>query len=632
MDDTSTFGPESTMQMTGAASESALVLPHLPGFRSSSKFHGKTKRKHLLSSRMGLNFVEDPEEVMPPTRTLLATNSATSLTGFAKPLTASKKTFEAATSTHPVLCFYAYFKEAVHESSLENYRVRKCELMYYTADDTIQITERKQENSGVPQGNFMRRHKVPKDDDSFFTLDDLEIDSFITIYRRTFHIVGANSSTLKFLHATREHVPEMVDFPMDRYENERAAKMSRETGKDMHVSHGIKKNPMKAFAEAMLGKTVDNSGREGFLKYDRMVLRFTCLWDDRANLYGDLQQFKVHYFLTDDSIEVLAVYTPNCGRDPYPLLLKRAKLPKDATDERVGFYHWSDLAIGGVMHVFSRKLVLVDADEKTREFYDEQNMPLAPALLPEPEPPVTIRREVPPHTGFGSEEDSMTSCVGSLVPTAPKKTRGENRTLRYLARLVSSQPEDEGREFVIQFFLVDQTLSIREPPKRNSGIVGGNFLRRGLNQVRDDHDIPLSQGHFYIGARISVGGHTFIITDSDDATMKHMERVSLSSHGQVFPHSNYMMIMLNFGAHIQAGGRSFEEFRSTCTSLCGGETQPMSFAHLKEAFSRFSTASVFPEQAVITVFRKVSNDEGNIDVDFLMQEMANPTNDETYDI
>jgi hypothetical protein len=40
-----------------------------------------------------------------------------------------------------VLKFQAYFKEAVHESSTENYRVRVLNFMYYLADDTIEITE-----------------------------------------------------------------------------------------------------------------------------------------------------------------------------------------------------------------------------------------------------------------------------------------------------------------------------------------------------------------------------------------------------------------------------------------------------------------------------------------------------------
>ena len=61
-----------------------------------------------------------------------------------------------------VLLFMGYFKEPVHESAVENYRVRKVDFHYYLDDDTLYITEGKIENSGIPQGVFLKRHKVPK--------------------------------------------------------------------------------------------------------------------------------------------------------------------------------------------------------------------------------------------------------------------------------------------------------------------------------------------------------------------------------------------------------------------------------------------------------------------------------------
>ena len=37
----------------------------------------------------------------------------------------------------------------------------------------------------------------------------------------------------------------------------------------------------------------------------------------------------MHYFLVDDSIEIREVHEPNDGHDPFPVLLRRQKLPKD---------------------------------------------------------------------------------------------------------------------------------------------------------------------------------------------------------------------------------------------------------------------------------------------------------------
>ena len=50
-----------------------------------------------------------------------------------------------------VLRFFGYFQEAVTESNIENHRVRKVVFMYYLADDSLQVTEPKQDNSGIPQ-------------------------------------------------------------------------------------------------------------------------------------------------------------------------------------------------------------------------------------------------------------------------------------------------------------------------------------------------------------------------------------------------------------------------------------------------------------------------------------------------
>lgn len=320
-----------------------------------------------------------------------------------------------------VLKFKAYFKEAVHESKMENHRVRKCEIFYFLSDHSIQINELKMENSGVPQGNFMTKHQVPKDEDSFLSLEDFEIGGMLTIYGRTFHIIDANEAAKQTLADMGKDVSMVSDYPPDSYETYRMAVMTRETGKDPSVSHKIRKNPMKEFAEASLGNTVNNSAREGFLKYDRKVLRFIGIWDDRQSLYGDVLQFKIHYFLTDNTIEVLSVYGANSGRDPFPLLLRRGKLPKPGAEE--SFYHWEDFEIGAHLNVYNRMIELLDADEKTRDFYEGQGRPLAEALQLQEEEPPKFERQVPPYTGFGSEEDSLTSCVGSLVqvPTPPAR-------------------------------------------------------------------------------------------------------------------------------------------------------------------------------------------------------------------
>ena len=56
-----------------------------------------------------------------------------------------------------VLRFYGYFKESVTESNLENARHRKVKVLLYLEDNSISINEEKSENSGIPQGKFLKR-------------------------------------------------------------------------------------------------------------------------------------------------------------------------------------------------------------------------------------------------------------------------------------------------------------------------------------------------------------------------------------------------------------------------------------------------------------------------------------------
>lgn len=45
-------------------------------------------------------------------------------------------------------------------------------------------------------------------------------------------------------------------------------------------------------------------------------------------MFGDQHELVLHYYLADDTIEILEKVPPNSGRDAVPVFLKRDKLPK----------------------------------------------------------------------------------------------------------------------------------------------------------------------------------------------------------------------------------------------------------------------------------------------------------------
>ena len=325
-----------------------------------------------------------------------------------------------------------------------------------------------------------------------------------------------------------------------------------------------------------------------FLDHDRHVLRFFGVWDDRDSLFGDLHRLQVHYYLADDTVEIVELLPPNSGRDKVPTFLKRCKLPKDVPNlpkpgeiadrtvlnvfgpmgrgsryildplktgqKDVETYKDSDLRIGAVLNVFGRKVLLVDADDFTRAHYATKYCVTdMPSIKYEEEVPSKVQNTNPPYTGFGSEEDSLSSCKG-MIPKPPQKDfvkfmlkdrRGfESNTLRYLAKLVTDKPIDAGRRFIISYFLSDDTILIYEPPLRNSGVQGGKFLeRQRIKKTRKESYSTEPSEYYkatdlYVGATIALNSFVFQLYDADEYAFAYMEK-----NPEYFPMSDTRQIM-----------------------------------------------------------------------------------------
>ena len=98
--------------------------------------------------------------------------------------------------------FNAFFKQTVHESSDEYYRVRDVKIYYYLEDDSISVVEPPVENSGIPQGKLIKRQRLPKTDmGDFWHWKDLNVGMNITFYGKVFHIYDCDKWTAVSLHS-----------------------------------------------------------------------------------------------------------------------------------------------------------------------------------------------------------------------------------------------------------------------------------------------------------------------------------------------------------------------------------------------------------------------------------------------
>jgi hypothetical protein len=88
--------------------------------------------------------------------------------------------------------------------------------------------------------------------------------------------------------------------------------------------------------------------------------------------------------------------------------------------------------------------------------------------------------------------------------------------LRYVTKLNSLVPEDAERRFQICYYLADDTLSIYEMAKKNSGIIEGKFLHRNKYVNKDNNNEKFEASDFVIGGSVNVNAHSFRILDCDE--------------------------------------------------------------------------------------------------------------------
>jgi hypothetical protein len=132
----------------------------------------------------------------------------------------------------------------------------------------------------------------------------------------------------------------------------------------------------KEYIEVKLGGGHPNNGLKQYLDNDRKVLSFQVLWHD-PTLEGGYNYFTLNYFLADSTVEVKEIRFQNSGKDPFPLLLRKQKLPKSPllthypglSLVKEQYYEPQDIKIGEHINVFGRDCVIYDCDSFTKEYY-----------------------------------------------------------------------------------------------------------------------------------------------------------------------------------------------------------------------------------------------------------------------
>lgn len=270
-----------------------------------------------------------------------------------------------------MLRFYGYFKESVPESNLENFRVRDLIVKVHLEDNCIEILEKKQNNSGVPQGNFLARKNVLRNDGSghFINAFDFKIGESTEIHGKNIYVFDCDEYTRNFYVTVGRPQPACTEKLMDNFEKYVTPKFHNKEW------NGLNSSVLNGRVPCM----------KQFLNLDRKVLRYY--------VFSEIP-YIMHYFLADDTMEVREINYANSGKDPFPLLLRRQRFPKAYSLNQPGlstldsFIKDSEIYCGMELTVFGRCfkvpffIILTMIDPRLRPIYTNSLQKAVRSRLP----------------------------------------------------------------------------------------------------------------------------------------------------------------------------------------------------------------------------------------------------------
>lgn len=125
------------------------------------------------------------------------------------------------------------------------------------------------------------------------------VSLFSGIYGVVYHTIDCDLFTREFLESQGIDVGDKEEPPVDPYTE-------------------LRSNQQKT---PVCVTRIPDDARRRFLEYDKMVLSFTATWND--------DNYRIMYFLTDNTIAIREIQKQNSGKDPVAMLLKKMKVPKD---------------------------------------------------------------------------------------------------------------------------------------------------------------------------------------------------------------------------------------------------------------------------------------------------------------
>jgi len=308
---------------------------------------------------------------------------------------------------------------------------------------------------------------------------------------------------------------------------------------DYTISYG-----MEALEPQQLVRNSEGRFVPSYVALDRKVLRFHAWFRDPRGAVGfKVRKATLFHYLEDGSTRISEKRVENSGIVTGEIA-RRHRVPKPGGGS-TDIYTVEDFDVGAVIEVFGRGYTIVDMDEFTREFFALNGMQRKePIGMPDDyvEP---VARGPPPMIHSYPDVIFQTQGVSDRFLNLDRKV------LRFYCSWGDQRPYGEEKQFVLNYFLVDDTVEILEVHTRNDGRDPWNSLlkrrpllkglpRQVIETEEDRKKNPQARWHWSelsIGTVIQVYHRDFLIRDCDQYTRDWMDKHGLHQPEAIPPES-----------------------------------------------------------------------------------------------
>lgn len=574
------------------------------------------------------------------------------------------------TNDRQVLRFYGYFQEKALENGRETLRTRRVVLCFYLSDSTLSISEPRVANSGIAQGEFMKRTVVSKPNGAKFSPEDFKVGGDVRLYGRVFHLVDCDETTRTFY-------DEAMGTPL-------ASPRKYPDDLSSHVDE-IEAIKLRLRAKTASAAESKAEATRKFHENSQKVLRFFVSWHDPHPLYPETRKYVLHYYLCDDTIEVIEPREGQRGQHHqyqqqqqqmgggghhFAVLISRRRVVRDDSNQvqtllaerptGKALLTDRDLRCGEWITILSRKFLLEDCDPFTREYYltthgvtqescelqasavgvkpskwklfqakaHVNSRSLAETGLGQPGISPALLQRLQSHVQDNQDlnnnkKTTLSNSYQTLVLPTTMDNSFDRKQLRFRAKFhgLSKSDINFGREFTLTYYLEDDTLCVFEPRIKNSGVTGGRFLDRGrFRKCQDRHgagDTTLRESQkersaycasdFYIGAIVR-----FEFSPNQRLELVEADQQTLSyceSNPELFPFSNSRLVVDILAKALLGSKSSADLLRRECRNVDKTGRRVLTLDEFRRVLERFRLVGLLNAQQLLTLARKFASEE-----------------------